>query len=81
MPTRADIEAATPRCPRHGVARVSQLHPSSRLQPNERCFAVLTPARQADAVGRPVHTDWWCSRHGVIHGAELQPIPTTGVAA
>lgn len=74
MPTRADMEAAVPRCPRHGVARNGQLHPS------ERCLLPLRREAAKDDVGRAVFTDWRCSRHGRVHGAELQPAPMTGVA-
>ncbi len=67
MPTRADFEAAIPRCPRRGVLREGKMHP------NDRCLSAL---RNPTVAGT-----WCCPNHGVIYGTELQPIVTTGVAA
>lgn len=75
MPTRADMEAAVPRCPRHGVLR------EGRQYPNERCLQPLRRDVAKDTVGRPVFTDWRCSWHGRISGSEVASKATMGVAA
>ena len=67
MPTLADIQAATPRCPRTGVKR------DNRVYPNERCHITLRRTVQSDEVGRPLFTAWRCPRHGVVYGSELVP--------
>ncbi len=72
MPTRADMEAAVPRCPRMGVTRDRRLH----LE--ERCCLPLARTAGKDTIGREVFTDWRCSRHGRVHGAELQPMAVAG---
>lgn len=65
MPTRADMAAAIPYCPRTGTVR------EGRMMPNERCCEPLHRTVQTDGVGRQVFTSWRCSRHGVVQGSEL----------
>jgi hypothetical protein len=64
MPTRADIEAATPKCPRVVVGRRG-------AQLSERCALKLTPLGRSGA--------WSCAEHGVIEAIEIVPLRVVGV--
>lgn len=66
MPTRADIEAATPKCPRVVVGRRG-----IRVRLGERCALTLTPLGRSGA--------WSCPEHGVIEPIEIVPLRVVGV--
>lgn len=71
MPIRADIEAATPKCPRLGGGLP---HDAQRLRIGQRCGQ---PCRWDHAAQR-----WECATHGaVLGGLELARIHADGRAA